>query len=55
MKQHRPLLDTRVCKCLKNNVGKPENTLQTLFHGIKGYQPSDLIRYNETPELLVEV
>lgn len=34
MKQHGPLLDTRVWKCLKNHAGNLENTLQTLLRTI---------------------
>lgn len=49
MKRRRLLLDTRVWKCLKNHVGSPENTLQTELHGIKGHQPSDLIKVQWDP------
>lgn len=51
MKQHRPLLGTRVWKCLMNHAGKPrKHFTDTLahnpaqFHGMKGHQPSDLIK-----------
>lgn len=49
MKRHRPLLDTRVRKCLKSHVRNPENTLQTQFHSIKGHQPSDHIKFQWDP------